>query len=360
MKTLIFSDAHIHPHRKKVERLNDCLKALEWVFDEADKRDIKTILFCGDLFHDKQKIDVYGYQKTFEVFAARMPGKQLYLLLGNHDMYSREKWDISSAAPLSNIPGVTVVDRPCSLDVGGYEIGFLPYTHNPPEDLKLIKMKSKFKVLLGHVAVDGAMWNLIHGTTADVAIEHDGDMVKVTPDVFHEYDQVFLGHYHAEQKLPTTSGNIVEYVGSPLQLNFGESGQKKHIIEYDLETHKKKYIENTFSPVHLILTEKDDILSFDLENNFIRIMSDDMASTELIELRNDIIQKNTGSLEIKQIPRKKDDDLALINSAKSILSAGDQMLQTFLDSLDEKQLEGLDKNKLLNYGKLCIENEVIV
>lgn len=364
-KTLVFADAHIHPHKKRYERLNDCLAALTWVFETADKRDIKTILFCGDLFHDRQKIDVYTYQKTFEVFQKYMPGKQFYLLLGNHDMHSREKWDITSAAPLSVIEGVTVVDRPCVLDVDGYEVGFLPYTHDPEEDLKKIKIKSKFKLLLGHVAVDGAMWNLIHGTTADVAIEHDGDMKKVTPDIFDEYDQVFLGHYHAEQRLTKT----VEYVGSPLQLNFGEAEQKKHIIEYDLKTHKKQYIENTFSPIHLVLTEKDDILSFDLENNFVRIMSNDIASSDIIELRNDIAQKHTASLEIKQIPRKVDHDASMVKGAKSILSTGDQMLSTFMDSLSDADiakiafgknvtpLPTLDRNKLLDVGKLCLMKE---
>ncbi|RDJ35437.1 MAG: hypothetical protein DWQ19_11520 [Crenarchaeota archaeon] len=357
MKSIIFSDAHIHPHKGKVERLNDCLKVLEWVFNTAEERDIKTILFCGDLFHDKQKIDVLTYQKTFEVFVKKMPGKKFYLLLGNHDMYSREKWDISSAAPLAAIPGVTVVDRPCSLDIDGYEVGFLPYTHNPPEDLKKIKIESDFKVLLAHVAVDGALWNLVHSTIADVAIEHDGEMVKVTPDVFDDYDQVFLGHYHAEQKLTKS----VEYVGSPLQLNFGETEQQKHIIEYDFETHKKKYIKNNFSPVHLVLTEKDDILSFDLENNFIRIVSEDISSSELIGLKNEVLQKNLGSLEIKQKPKKTEDDLKMVEDAKSILSTGDQMLQKFIESLTEEQFEKyfgkekVDKKKLLEFGKQCIE-----
>ncbi len=361
MKALIFSDLHCHQHKKKVERLNDCIKALEWVFDTAEDRNIDTILFCGDLFHDRQRIDVYAYQKIFEVFNSRMSGKRFYFLLGNHDMYSREKWDISSAVPLGSIKGVTIVDRPCSLDVNGYEIGFLPYTRDPAEDLKKIKMKAKFKVLLGHVAVDGAIWNLIHGTIADVSIEHDGDMVKVTPDIFDEYDQVFLGHYHAEQKLTKK----VEYVGSPLQLNFGESEQKKHIIEYDFETHKKKYIENRFSPIHLVFTEKDDILSFDLENNFVRILSDNIASSDIVELRNDLSQKNTGSLEIKQIPRKTKDDANMIKDAKSILSSGEQMLEKFLKSLSDDaelmkkwQLKNLDQDKLLKVGKRCLEGEI--
>jgi len=346
-KVLIFSDAHIHPHKKSYDRLQDCLDVLDWVFDTAKKRKIKTILFCGDLFHDRQKIDVFTYQKTFEVFS-KYPDINVFLLLGNHDLWHLEKWDISSVIPLRAISGVTVVDRPCSLDVDGYEIGFLPYTHDPAEDLKQIKMKKGFKILCAHVAVDGAVWNVVHGTTADVSIEHDGDMVKVTADVFKGYDQVFLGHYHNEQKLTPS----VEYVGSPLQLNFGEANQKKHIIEYDLQTHEKTYIENTFSPVHLILTEKDDILSFDLEKNFVRIMASNIASSDIVDLKNDILNAKAGSLEIKPIHKKLDEDKKSVAEAKSILTAGDQMLKKYTDCTE---LGSLDKDKLLQIGSRCLE-----
>jgi len=351
MKVIIFSDLHCHPHKKDYDKLQKCLDVLDWVFETAKSRKIKTVLFCGDLFHDRQKIDVFTYQKTFDIFL-KHSDINTYLLLGNHDLWHFEKWDISSVNPLRAIPGVTVVDRPCSLDIDGFEIGFLPYTHDPIEDLKKIEMRSKFKILCAHVAVDGAIWNVIHGTTADVSIEHDNDMMKITPDVFNEYDQVFLGHYHNEQKLTKT----VEYVGSPLQLNFGEEGQKKHIIEYDLKTHEKKYIKNIFSPVHLTLKETDDILSFPLEGNYVRILSSNLASSDIIDLKNNIIKAKVGSLELKPLARKIEDDKKSIVDAKSILSAGDQMLEKYLEHTD---LTGLDKNKLLSMGQLCISEKAI-
>lgn len=335
--------------KKSYDRLQDCLTALEWVFTTAKQRNIKHILCCGDLFHDRQKIDVYTYQKTFELIQKNKEDISLYFLLGNHDMWHMDKWDISSVKPLSVIPGIHVIDHPCTLNIEGYEVGFLPYTHNPIEDIKKIKIKDDHKTLLAHLAVDGAKWNLIHGTIADVSIEHDGEMTKVGPDIFDGFDQVFLGHYHAEQKLTKK----VEYVGSLLQLNFGESGQKKHIIEYDLETHKKVYIENTFSPVHLILTEKDDILSLDLDNNFVRIMSSNTSSSDVLELAN-IIKDKTGSLEIKSIPKKAEDTIKSIEEAKSILSAGEQMLDSYLKHADTKDLS---YDKLLNIGNLCLKEQ---
>ena len=58
MKILVFTDLHIHPHKKSSERLEDCLNALTWAFKTAKKRKISNMVFLGDLFHDRQKIDV--------------------------------------------------------------------------------------------------------------------------------------------------------------------------------------------------------------------------------------------------------------------------------------------------------------
>lgn len=347
-QVLLFTDLHIHPHKKKYERLQNCLDVLDWVFETAKTHKVKNILFCGDLFHDRQKMDIPTYQKTFEIFVKHLSVKDrpnVYLLLGNHDLWHYEKWDISSVFPLATIDGVKVVDRPCSLEIDGHEIGFLPYTHNPIEDLKKINIKSKFKILCGHVAVDGAIWNVQHGTTADVSIEHDGDMVKITPDVFDGYDQVFLGHYHAEQRLTDT----VEYIGSPLQLSYGEAFQKKHVIIYDLKKHTKEYVRNTFSPEHYPIKSKD-LPNIKLENNFVRLMVDDLSSPETVELRNELLKQKPGSLEFKAAPKKTEDEVALVVDAKSILAQSDTMLEKYVETQDIKELK-LSKDLLLEIGK---------
>ena len=105
-KVLIFTDIHINPHKRSQERLKDCLQVLDWVFETAKNEKIKTILFGGDLFHDRQKIDVYTYQKTFEILMKWLPTNQfhLYLVLGNHDLWFNEQTSISSVMPFSSLP----------------------------------------------------------------------------------------------------------------------------------------------------------------------------------------------------------------------------------------------------------------
>lgn len=366
-KILIWSDLHVHPHKRSSERLQHCLDALEWVFKTAIDKKVTKVVFCGDLFHDRQKIDVLTYQRTYEIFEKYLIDKgrpfDLYLLLGNHDLWFLQRWDVSSVNPFRAIPGVTIVDEPKIVDLfhegdeKAWPVGFLPYTHDPIEDLKKIDTSGlDYKILFGHIAVDGAVWNAMAGTISEVAIEHDGDMVKVDSEIFKNWNEVFLGHYHKEQKLDNLTGTKVEYVGSPLQLNFGEAFQHKHVIIYDLETHEKEYIRNTFSPQHFIISASD-IDKYKIEGNFIKILTDDISSPDLIQLRQSLIEKNVGSFEVK--PIKKEEDEHLVEDAKAILLKEDEMLEKYVNQVEKNSgLDDLDKSLLLEIGKeICEETK---
>ena len=349
-KVLLFSDIHLHPHKRSNQRLEDCLKALQWVFDTAEKLKIKSILFGGDLFHDRQKIEIYTYQKVFEIFANSSNKNifDIYLLLGNHDLWFNDKTTISSVMPLSSLPNVHVISKPSRIEIEGHNWDFIPYTHNPIESLEeLKKLHSMMEYALGHIALDGA---ILHGSQhSDVTIEHDGDMVPISAALFNDYTHTFLGHYHAEQRV----NKKVEYIGSPLQLSFGEAFQKKHIIVFDGDKNEKEYIENNFSPKHLVINYADKE-KYQLEGNYVQIKVDDIGATDLINVKKEILENsNLASLEIKQ--HKKTIDEHIIHDAKAILYKGDEMLAKYADQVGH---EGLDREKLLAIGqKICVRPE---
>lgn len=347
MKVLLFSDIHISQHKKSVDRLYDCLRVLEWVFETAKARSITNIIFGGDLFQDRQKIDVITYHLAFDIFAKHCDDSfKLWLLLGNHDLWYHDKWDISSVQPLSALPGVTVINKPSSVDIDGYKIDFMPYTKNPIEHLNLLK-QNKNEVLIGHLSCDGAQLNTLHNVRSDVIIEHDGEMTTINADLFKEWKQVWLGHYHGWQKIPPN----IEYIGSPLQLSFGEAFQHKYIIVYDLNTGDKEYIKNTFSPQHFIIPEKD-ISKYDLKNNFIIVEVDDEVETSLIELKKEISKANPSTLSIVPLPKKNAQQV--VKDAKAVLLQEDKMLEEYINQVD---IGKLDKQLLLDIGtEICNES----
>lgn len=344
-RILLFSDLHIHAHKRSFQRLKDCLIALEWVFETARKFKIKDIVFAGDLFQDRLKIDVATYSLTFDVLLKNCNvDTKLWLLLGNHDLWYQDKWDISSVLPFSALPGVTVINKASTIEIAGHKIDFLPYVHDPIEHLKKLE-KAKNKFLVAHLAIHGADLHSLYYNLSDVILEHDGDMVKIGPELFTSWQQVFLGHYHGEQII-----NNLEYIGSPLQLTFGEAFQEKHIIVYDLDSEKKEYIVNDFSPKHLI-ADDDNIDNFQVENNFIRL-STSAKTSDLVDIRKGLQDKNPSTLEI--LPKPKSQEKEIIKDAKAILQKEDDMLKTFVENADT---ENLEKLRLLDIGMICISEQ---
>jgi DNA repair exonuclease SbcCD nuclease subunit len=348
-KFLLFSDIHIFQHKKSEDRLKDCLDCLVWVFETAKKNQIKNILFGGDFFHDRSRIESIVLHETFSILKKYLDGNiNFYILLGNHDLWYFEKTSISSVTAVSALPNVYIIDEPKQIFIDGISWHFVPFTHNPIEDIeKLSNNNPQDSFFLGHLAVDGAKLNS-KGSTADVEIEHDGEMTKVGPKIFSNYKHAFLGHYHNAQ---TISSNT-EYIGSPLQLSFGELEDKKNIIilEFIEDDYIVNYVTNNFSPQHFegnietIMKIDPDLLkkSFvsvivgneerDEINKNVKLLEEQGVS--LIKIKKNVSETNQGN-ELKQV-----------EIAKEILSQSDKMVKKFV----EISTTELDKNLLINCG----------
>jgi DNA repair exonuclease SbcCD nuclease subunit len=333
-------------HKAMMSRLDDGLKVIEWVFGTALERGIKTIVFGGDLFQDRQKIHTISYEKTFNLIRKFMDGNpdlSLYLLVGNHDMWYNNKWDVSSISPLEAIRGVSVVAKCDTLEViPGHFIDFLPYTKNPIEDISHFVKKSE--VLVAHIAVDEAKLNKF--SSSEVSVEFEGDMTKVDAEKFSGWKRVFSGHYHMAQKL----NEVVEYIGSPYELNFGEAFAEKHIIVLDLRTLETEYVINDFSPKHLIIGERQ-LDKYDLTGNFVQVIVDDITSTNMVDMRHKIVEgSKTGSLEFKEVKVKEQKATSDIQEKFDFASG--EILERYITARGTD----LDPVKLLNIGKEICSN----
>jgi DNA repair exonuclease SbcCD nuclease subunit len=182
-----------------------------------------------------------------------------------------------------------------------------------------------------------------------VIVEYDTDMVTVSVDVFKNWDRVFLGHYHGAQKL----NDQVEYVGSPLELSFGEAFEPKHIAILDLDTLETEYIANTFSPKHLILSPKD-IDDTNLNRNFVRIQMEGDKESEVFDLTKKVTsQYKVASLDFATADvERKTRDISMVEDAKAILRDENEMLDTYIKSVGTA---GLDEPTLKSTGQKIVD-----
>lgn len=355
-RILLFSDIHIHNHKKSYDRLNDCLKALQWVFDTAKKENIKSIIFGGDILHERQKIDIFVYNQIYNILSCNLKGSGInfYCLLGNHDLWFNENTSISGVYPFQSIEGFKVVSNPETIVVDNSTWDFLPFTHDPLDSMKSFSNdKLNEKYLIGHISIDGAVLNS-SGNISDVIIEHDGEMVKISKDIFLHYKHSFFGHYHQGQALAKN----VEYIGSPLELSFGESGEQKHIIILDTDKNEKKYVINDFSPRHIYIYENEieKIKTDKLKNNFVCLLSTDVSSFKTKEF-SDFIKENCDilSFQIKSVSVKDETtslDKTIIEDAKSLMLNDEKLISMYVEKQD---IKSLDKTILAEIGNKIIK-----
>ena len=356
-KFLLFSDLHIHPHKKSERRLQDCVDALVWVFETAKKQKIKNILFGGDFFHDRSKIESLVLHQTFSVLKKYLDGSiNLYMLLGNHDLWFFEKTSISSVTAISGLPNVHIIDKPQRIMIDGISWHFVPFTHNPIDSLKILENDNpEESYLLGHLAIDGAKLNS-KGSVADVEIEHDGEMTKVNPSIFSNYKHVYLGHYHNAQLISKN----VEYIGSPLQLTFGEMEETKNIVilEFDGDDCITSYVANNFSPQHFEDTFEN-LKKIDpklLQKSYVSIVVDEIDRKEINDQISEFETKGVAFVKVKKSTASKNNDTERkqVDLAKEILLQSDKMITKFVE-ISETNLE---KDILIKTGMDIINSNI--
>jgi DNA repair exonuclease SbcCD nuclease subunit len=178
-------------------------------------------------------------------------------------------------------------------------------------------------------------------------------MVVVDPNTFDAWDRTILGHYHGAQQL----NEKVEYIGSPLQLSFGEAFQKKHVMIFDLDTHKKTYVENSFSPDHLIVSAEDiQNEAYNLDGKFVRLAVEDTGRKDIIDIKRKIATESKPlSFDVKKKDTKKvesEEDLTALEDVQAVLDNIEDVLEQYVK--DKGVPDGMKKPHLLKVGKQCL------
>lgn len=346
LKIAIFSDIHIHPHSSSFDKLNNCLDCLEWIYSETKKRGIKYLIFIGDLFHDRRSINTYAYHKTYDILKKYKDDITSFYLLGNHDIYYKNKTTVNSVSPISEI--VNVIDKPTTISIEDRDFDFLPYTEDPIESFSHLGMSD---ILFGHLSVPEAILNSKYNTkyrSDDIVQE-----IKETPkEYLDKYKKVFLGHFHYKQKISES----IEYVGSPLQISFNEAMDKKGFIIFNADTYESEFIKNNKSPEYCILP-LDNIEDYPLDNNYARIIIPEFSNINQIKLREELQNKyKCKSIELIPISSEKEreSELKKVNNIDIIMENSSEIIEQYVNSVDSD----LDKDLMIKCGLKIMNSDL--
>lgn len=237
MKIIHFSDFHAHIFedfaKPDPEFMNDRFRAqiatLYQVFDIARQHEA-ILLFTGDLFHRRAKLDDIVFNKVYKVFAENKD-VPTFMVRGNHDSRTNATVTEHWLETFKYLDHVTVFATPTQfyVDHEGEELFIyaIPYSDDTDylktkiaEFSNLQKEREEHSILAAHIGVDGSeTGRYSHRLEGAFKV---GDLF---PDVF---DYVALGHYHKRQFLGGTDN--VFYAGNTIQTSFSDEGQDKGVF----------------------------------------------------------------------------------------------------------------------------------
>lgn len=227
-KILLMADIHLGV----TNRLKDILWSLNVTYQYCIKNDIDTIIILGDLFHDRESINIDVLCEAFKFFRkAKDAGQQWIAFPGNHDMFLKHSWEYTSLQPISDL--ITIISDVKILDLDGSRFWILPFIFSESAYMRVVnKINEHYEegdVLLTHIGVKTAILNICF-------LLQDWSMVDLSKTKF---DQIFSGHFHTSQQVKDN----LWYVGSPIPFKFDEGDHEHGFIEYDLSTREHCFID---------------------------------------------------------------------------------------------------------------------
>lgn len=197
-KAVLFGDIHFGLNNDTYDDL--CCEFIQYMIDNS--KDCDTCIFLGDFFHTRHSLDVKTISKALSSIELLSKSyKKVYMILGNHDMYFRNRRDIHSLSIAKKYPNVIVVEKPMVFE-DCYMIPFIVNDEN-------IEYKPA-KFVFGHFEESGFMLN------KKVRYKDDINLDKYT-----NYQHVYSGHFHLRQTVKNFT-----YIGSVFCQNFGDAGDE--------------------------------------------------------------------------------------------------------------------------------------
>jgi exonuclease SbcD len=311
MRLLHTSDWHVGRKIRGRSRADEHRAVLAEIASIARDRRVEISIVAGDLFDvsspspDDESIVYRALLDLAEV-------GPVLILGGNHDSAAR----LEAVKPLLDLGRVDVVARPALPGEGGLrsyptlglEVACIPFisqrgivkaeqlmAQDPDQHAQSFeeRLRRIIEILTGDMGTDTV--NVVAGHLTVYGAERGGGEREshifgyaVPPQAFPGHlSYVALGHFHRQQRIAAPAP--VWYSGSPLQLDFGEAGDRKGVLIVDAEPGRPASIESVPVGAGTALVQLEGTLAQvlarapEVEGAYVRVVLDEKARTGLNE-----------------------------------------------------------------------------
>ena len=326
-KAAVFTDIHLGMKGNSRVHNQDCEDYIDWYIEQAKANNCETGIFCGDWHHNRNSLNLTTMDTTIRLLEKLGSSfEKFYMFAGNHDLYYKDKRDISSTEFARHIPGITVIDQMMVED----DVALIPWLVGD-EWKKIPKMKAKY--LFGHFELPSFYMN------AMVQMPDHGELKS---EHFVNQEYVFSGHFHKRQK----QGKI-HYIGNAFPHNYADAwDDERGMMILDKENDlAPEYLNWDQCPKYRTIKLSqliDEQATIIKPNMYLRVTLDIDISYEEASFVKETFIDQYNCREITLIPQKQmeeistDLDIAQFESVDTIVSKEIAAIDT--ESYDKKLL----------------------
>lgn len=313
-----FTDIHFGLKSNSIQHLQDCSDFVDWFIATAKQNDCETCFFLGDWNHNRSSVSNitlhYGLS-ALERLSANF--EHVYFIPGNHDLFYRDKRDVSSVAWAKHLPNVTIIDNWFSQG----DVVIAPWLVQ--DDWKRLQRMSG-KYLFGHFELPFFQMN---------ALVEMPDHGELQTSHLGGFESVFSGHFHKRQQ----KSNVV-YIGNAFPHNYADVNDDQRgmmIMEWGSEPVFHNWPAQPKFRVYAlseILESPDELL---LPNMHVRVNLDIDISYEEANFVREQLSPKYNLREMTLIPMKHDIETDSTDYADLKFESVDSIIINQIQQLEE-------------------------
>lgn len=236
-KAAVCTDIHWGLKSNSLVHNQDCDQFIDWFIETAQKNGCETGMFLGDWHNHRASINLQTL--NFSLGALEKLSRaftQFFFIPGNHDLYYRDKRDITGVAWARHLPNIHI----CNDWFQEGDVIIAPWLVGD-DHKKISKMSGKY--MFGHFELPHFKMN---------AMVEMPDHGEIQNEHFGGFDKVFSGHFHLRQHK-----HNINYIGNCFPHNFADAGDDNRgmmILEWGQEP---EYLAWSGRPLYRVLKLSD-------------------------------------------------------------------------------------------------------
>lgn len=344
-KIAIITDLHFGVKKNNQDFLTSQLDFFnKRFFPYLEKNNIDTIMILGDVFDNRQYLNINVLNKIDELMIEQFNKYNTYILIGNHDITYKTTIDVHSLKTFRHLSNIHIVEDIEKIKINNRDILLVPWQVDNNEFVKKVSNKNlnKLDICFGHFEINGFFLN--NTKVCDFGLD--------SKLFFNNYTLTFSGHFH-KRKLLEQGNNKIQYVGSPYELTRTDRDTEKGFCVLDTDTLEYEFIENNISIKHKLFKYPEKFIEEDIKGNIIDVVVDVGENYKEKEFQKYMLEIDTYK-PIFQPELKLENNVNMVAKEDYKIQSTEELIEEYIDDIDlDDKVKNDVREKMIELYKEC-------